>query len=121
MNNVQHWFNWKKVLSLLFILICLVVLSYFIYIYVHIEKSKIVDQDQTEQLVYEHTNVVVIDEMYQFQGEDSYHIVIGRDKKDEQSFIFIPVSKSPTADDLQIYSSDAFLKPEQIEKNWIKD
>lgn len=121
MKRAYNWLHWKKLLILFLIIIFVVIVIYFVYLYVFIEKSKIVDKEETEQLVLRSTNISSIEEIYQFQGEKGYHIIIGTDDNNKQSIVFIPVMESLTKDDLIIIPSNELLSKEQIEEMWKKD
>src|SRR5699024_2906457 len=121
MKNIQNWLNWKKILILLSGLIGVAIISYLIYLYVYIENSKVINESKTEQFILEETDMKTIEKIYQFHGEETFHIVIGKDSNNTQLYVFVPLSKKLDKNNIQSYTADQFLSQEQIEKNWSKD
>src|SRR5699024_12497811 len=87
--SMKHLYNWisiKKLLTIMFLLLLLFFLIYSVYTYHTLEASKVVDGDKTEQFVLEETELISIENIYQFQGEEAFHIVAGKnDAGDERS------------------------------------
>ena len=118
MKQLSSWFKWKRLLILFFALLFLFLCIYFVYSYNQIEKSKIVNGDKTEKFVLKETNINSINEISHFQGEEAYHILLGTDKNGKQSYIFAPLDKPLTKENLVIISSDKLISQEQIEEKW---
>lgn len=117
MNEKVKWMNWKKA-----VILCVVILFILLSIYVisflqNIEKSKLVDFETTEKLIFQLTDITSIDKAYQFQDEQGYHIVYGKDAK-ENLIVFVPIQEKTSKDDLVIISADSVQTKDQIEKKW---
>ncbi|MEI3604758.1 DUF5590 domain-containing protein [Pseudogracilibacillus sp. SE30717A] len=121
MKQINYWLNWKRIFILVAVLLFLLILTFFIYTYIQIEKSKITDGEKTEQFVLNETDLTKIDEIYQFQEKEAFHILLGSDGNGKQSFVFVPLKKSLTKNDLIILPVNDLVSIEQIENEWQKN
>lgn len=121
MKQINYWLNWKNIFILVSVFILLFLFSYFTYTYIKIENSKVTDGEKTEQFIFKETDLTTVDSIYQFQEEESFHIIIGSDNEGNKSIVFVPVKKSLSKDDLVVLSLNELVSVEQIEEEWQRE
>lgn len=118
-DNIKR-INWKKIISVFIFILFIISIFYLIHIYRTIQHSKITHFAESENVILNETNITSIDKVYQFQAEDSYHIAFGRDDKEKEWIVFVPMKRKVTKTDLVLLESDKVLSQEQIEATWQK-
>lgn len=118
MKNNAPIINWKLVIILSFLLLILLGGYYFISLYTHLQYTKITDKDETVSTVFQQTEVTIIEEIYEFHDEVSYHIVIGTTKEGERQYVFVPFKNDENEHDIIVYAAEQFVSVEKVEKDW---
>jgi len=121
MKHLYNWISIKKLLTIMFLLLLLFFLIYSVYTYHTLEASKVVDGDKTEQFVLEETELISIENIYQFQGEEAFHIVAGKNDAGDECLLFVPLDDSLSKDSIIAVSSENILSQDKIEKEWQKN
>lgn len=120
-NEKVSWFTGKKVFTIILLLVITFVVLYLLYFYQSILSSKVVHLDKTKDFILNETKIESIDDVYQFQDEEAYHIVFGTDKKGKAYVVFLQLSKKLTKEEMTTFPLDALYTQEQIEQQWNAD
>src|SRR5690625_3979124 len=103
MNGKMKRFNSKKVVTLFIVIIFILLIIYSVSFYRTVEKSKLMNFDVTENLIFNYMAITTISKAYHFQDEKEYHIVYGHDDMDNDWMVFVPLTeKMVTKDELTL-------------------
>ena len=98
-------------------LLLISLIIYFSLFYRSILQSKTEGFEETKQIVSETLNMKVED-IYQFQEKESYHILLTTDDENKKWIVFVPLSEQLNKEDFIIIEADEVLSRETIEANW---
>jgi len=110
-NFLPKWLKWTLISLCFFIVI---VISYTVYIYIHIQNEQKDSFSQTKQRVLADTNIAYIEDVQQFQSEKAYHIVFGKTKNNDEKFLFVPLHD----DEMVVINNEDIIAEEQIYEKW---
>jgi uncharacterized protein YpmB len=109
----RSWFFW----SLIIILIILITgLIYAVFLYQDVKASKTEGFDETKKQILNATSITEIDKIEQFNGEEAYHVIFGKDNKGVKKIIFYPL-KGKEKNLTTIKQSD-MVSEDQIQGEW---
>lgn len=109
--------NWNRVIGVAVTLLLISLIIYFSLFYRSILQSKTEGFEETKQIVSETLNMKVED-IYQFQEKESYHILLTTDNENKKWIVFVPLSEQLNKEDFIIIEADEVLSRETIEANW---
>lgn len=107
-----HLLKWGVLISgLIFILLLLSV----IYLYVNVMQEKSTGFNQAKQTALDETELVEVEDVQRFHGDEAYFVVSGHDTNDQPLFVFVPFEEESsimTVDQPQTYTK------EKVENDW---
>lgn len=107
--------NYKQLIMIGLILMMLVVIGIGIYMYNVIQTSKESGFEQTKSIVRATTEIDKIEDVYVFQSEVLYHIVLGKTKSNEKQLVFLPIAEK---DNAVVIPLDETITEEAIIQEW---
>lgn len=107
--------NYKQLIVIGLILLMLVVIGFGIYLYNVIQTSKEGGFEQTKAIVTASTGIDKIEDIYVFQSEVLYHIVLGQTKSNEKQLVFLPVEDK---DNAVVIPLDEIITEEAMIQEW---
>ncbi|MEN1969376.1 DUF5590 domain-containing protein [Lentibacillus sp. N15] len=108
------WFKW------ILIVICLVLIIGFIYLaylYHAIQQNKTDGFQQTKAEVIKHTDLTEVEDISRFQSDNTYDIVLGKTKDQQQQYIFVPKNKKSTKD-ITVVNTAKIISKQDIIDQW---
>jgi|SRR5690625_2861664 len=109
----------KFVIFILLFIGLIGMISYGIYLYSYIESTKVNELETTTSTMIESGQIDAVTEMYHFQDEETYHILIGQDKEKKEKILFI--SMDTEHDDIIVIDRDKTLSNEEIKKTILQE
>ncbi|WP_176555813.1 DUF5590 domain-containing protein [Virgibacillus ndiopensis] len=110
---VPKWLKWT------FLVLCLVLISCFIYsgfLYHDIQLSKTDGFSQTKKKVLDETELSSIASISRFQGLTEYHVVRGSTKEEEDKLVFVPIENE--SEKLTIINTKEIISKQNIKEQW---
>jgi len=86
-NDRSSWMKWGILIGGL-VTILVVLLIGYLYVSVMNEKSK--DYSKAEQRAFDETDLLEVEQVERFHGEEAYFVVSGIDANEEPIFVFVP-------------------------------
>lgn len=108
----------KIAIYFIILILLLGIIFYGIYLYSYIESSKVSDLENTKSTMIETGQIDKVTEMYHFQDEKAYHILIGLDKNNKEKILFISMDSQ---NDITVIEKDKTLSGEDIEKTILQE
>lgn len=107
--------QWKTWTLLGVVLFAIASISYSIYLYQHIQKSKTEGFQDTEQRVLNETELIEIHDIQRFQSEKAYHIVYGSDQNGLDKLLFVPLTNG---EEIIIIDDENIMDKQFVEQAW---
>lgn len=114
--DYHRLFKWIALLSLLCVIIAII---YSTFLYLDIEKSKVKGMDSSEKRVYQETDILIIDKIEPFYGEESYHIVTGKDENKQAFIAFVPLTS--VKEKIKVVNQADIISKDTIYNDWNKN
>lgn len=108
----------KKIIWILIPLLLVSSIVYSIFLFQHIEETKLNDFETTEEIIYALTDITSIHQAVHFQEATGYHIVSGIDQMNKELLVFVPLIETVSKKDIIVVEKDTILSQEQIESKW---
>ncbi|HLR66299.1 cell wall elongation regulator TseB-like domain-containing protein [Virgibacillus alimentarius] len=112
-SNAPSWLKWGFWILCLFLLVGLI---YSIYLYHSIQKSKVAGFAETKEKILEETDLVSIDEIERFNGEQAFHILFGKTEEGKNKIVFFPLKKKEKK--VKIIDKSKIVPKEKILNQW---
>lgn len=109
----RNWFFWSLIIILIILIICFI---YSVFLYYDVKASKTEGFAETEKQIINATSITEVDKIEQFNGDEAYHVIFGKDDKEEQKIIFYPL-KGKEKDLTTIKQADV-ISEDQILNEW---
>src|SRR5690625_380517 len=103
----------KFIIFSLILIVFLAIIIYGIYLYSYIESSRINDLEATKKAMIQTGQINEVTEMYHFQDEKAYHILIGQDKDNKEITLFVPAGEHS---DITIIDKEKTLSEDEMKK-----
>lgn len=87
---------------------------YAFYVYQSIQSERTTGFDDSETFILDNTELVEIDLIEAYYGEETYHIIFGETKNNEQKIAFLPISDHVDDDNLTIIDYSKIVPEEEI-------
>ncbi|MEC5422491.1 DUF5590 domain-containing protein [Virgibacillus sp. C22-A2] len=106
-----NWFKWSLLIISLIAIVCFIA---GIFLYLDLKESKYAGQDQTAEQILRATSITEIDKIEQFNGAEAYHVIFGKNDKNEEKIIFYPLEGNEknltTIDQSEIVTEQSVLQ-----------
>ncbi|MBM7598386.1 uncharacterized protein YpmB [Virgibacillus halotolerans] len=109
----RSWFFWSLIIILIILIIGFI---YAVFLYYDVKGSKTEGFAETEKQILNATSITKIDKIEQFNGDEAYHVIFGKDNKDEKKIIFYPL-KGKEKNLTTIKQAD-IVSEDQIVNDW---
>ena len=109
----NNWLFWSLVIVLIILIASFI---YGVFIYLDLKDSKTAGFEETKKQILNATSITEIEKIEQFNGEEAYHVIYGKNEKDEKKLIFYPL-KGKEKNLTTINQSDIISK-EQMLQEW---
>lgn len=86
--NEKRWFLWSTVLFLIVLISCII---YMVFLYIDLKDSKTAGFEETKKQILSNTSITSIEEIEQFNGNEAYHVIYGKNKDNDGKIIFYPL------------------------------
>ncbi|WP_377559121.1 DUF5590 domain-containing protein [Ornithinibacillus salinisoli] len=74
---------------------------------------------ETKEKVIDSTDIVEVNDIIRFHGNEYYHIVSGKTNKDIKQFVFVPITEDKEKkDEYIIIDQDDILSHDSIKRDW---
>lgn len=110
------WIKWVFIFLLLVILACL---SYLMVLYHHIQQDKEAGFDETKEIVLRDTDLIEINDIERYHGENAYHIVFGYTENNEEKLVYVPLTNED--DDLITIDQSEIISKKTVENQLINE
>lgn len=107
------WWKWSILSLILLLFVCFI---YGMFLYQNTQKNKTAGMAGSKEKVLQDTEIIMIDSMERFNGENSYHIAFGKNKDEQKKIAFIPL-KNENKDIVLIDEADIMSK-ELVKNQW---
>jgi uncharacterized protein YpmB len=112
-SNIKKVFIWGSIILLILFISAVV---YSIFLYQDIMESKTAGFTETESQILNATTLVSIDKIEQFNGDESYHVVFGKNEANEQKIIFYPLEGNEK--NLTVLDESEIISEQTITSSW---
>lgn len=112
----KHFLRWMIYGLLIFMFICLIA-AYILYY--QINQAKTAGFSDVKKQVLSETEIVEIDSIERFHGDDAYYIVYGKTSDDDKKIAFVPFVESEEV--LQIIDQTDIISKDDMISNWRKN
>ncbi|MBR7795581.1 MAG: DUF5590 domain-containing protein [Bacillota bacterium] len=103
------WLKWSLLISIIILISCFI---YMIFLYVDLKESKTAGYAETERQLLKANALTEVTAIKTFNGEKAYHVVFGKDGKEEK-IIFYPLEGKKknltTINQSEIIAEDAII------------
>lgn len=114
-NEKKKWPKGLLWTSWIVCILIIIALTYCIFIYNDIQRSKTKGMSQTEKLVSKETDIKEISKISLFNGFEQFHVVEGKTKDGKQEIAFVPKQKDA---EITIVQKEKVLSRAAIQKQW---
>lgn len=105
------WVKWGFISLLIITLSCLI---YMIVLYNNIQRDKKAGFTETEEIILHETDLIKINDIERYHGENAYHIVFGQTENNEHKIVYVPLNDEDH--DLIIIDQSEIMSQASIEK-----
>ncbi len=107
-------------LKMIFISICIVCLLiigglmvYSFHLYGQIEASQTNELNKTKENILKNETLTNVTEMYEFNDDSSFHIMVGKNQEGKNQYVFVPIDEND-GKLMTIYSDEIISKEQAI-------
>lgn len=110
--------NWLKWSILIFCLFLIGMIIYGFTLYFNVLHNKEGQFDQSEKIILNETNLVSVENVSRFHGEQLFHVLTGKDKTGDIFYAFLPKVKSDKKQEITMINHANILSKQMIKKEW---
>jgi len=79
-----------KLAFIAFVFFLCIMLVYFTFLYHKTQQNKTADYAKVKEIVMEQTQIIEIDDILRFHGEEAFYVVFGTTENNEEKIAFVP-------------------------------
>lgn len=114
-NERSHWLKWGILISALLIALVLLLIA---YLYSSVIQEKTKGYNKAKERALAETEIINIEQVERFHGEDAYFVLTGVDEQNEPLFVYVPFDNEESI--ITIEQPNEYTK-KAVEEQWSEE